>query len=492
MPTNTIHAASENHKPKLIPGVVTILAFILASINIIRIIKVPITHDEGLSYLELVKKPVSEIVKMHQASANNHILNTLLAKFFTSIFADTLFFLRIDNLIAQVFYMLFCYLVLDQIVNKKAYVLAGFILLNFNPFLFDFWGLCRGYGLSLCFMMGSIYFLIRYLRKHKTGFLLSSLFFSIYSVYSNFALLNFYLALVCILFFEVLTRSIQPKSFLRKELPAIAISIAVIAILIGGPLYFLRADNQLYYGGDTGFIRDTIGTLIADSIFKDWTGEMAILISCYIVVASVALVAGLLLTKAIGRKVNGDVDFARCFLLLLLLPAIFTVLQHYVLGTKYLISRTALFLVPLYFLCIFSASTLTKAQWQKLVLMPTCLLITLNFIAKVNIQQAWSWKYDKYDAIVMTMLANRAKKTKAKVSIRPYYFWAPSFQYYSQTVFPNIFYPVPHIKEPIGQDTSSDYCFTFAKDIGDLSAVYEKDTIFDGSYALMKKKSVDH
>src|SRR6185312_10925906 len=132
--------------------------------------------------------------------------------------------------------------------------------LNCNPFLFEFWGLCRGYSLAIAAMMGSIFFLLRYLQTKSVRSVWQSLFLAVLSVYSNFSLLYFFMAITAIFFTDGL---LQRSKFKSICLVLLAYSV-LLAALIARPLALLRSHNELYYGGDKGIIADTIRTLLVD------------------------------------------------------------------------------------------------------------------------------------------------------------------------------------------------------------------------------------
>ena len=80
--------------------------------------------------------------------------------------------------------------------------LGGFLFLNVHPYLLDYFSLCRGYGLSLAFVLGAAHFYMSFLLKRcrpendGTRDLAISFVLAAFSVMANFTLLNFYLALL--------------------------------------------------------------------------------------------------------------------------------------------------------------------------------------------------------------------------------------------------------------------------------------------------------
>ena len=145
-----------------------LIAVFLAIYNIIRVLKVSVTYDEALTYMLYVNNRYKNIIACDPVVANDHIFNSLLAKICVNLFDQNAFFLRLPNIIAHLIYLLYGYLLLHYLFRgKRWWIFCGFLLLNLNPFLFDFWGLCRGYGLSIAFMMASLYHLLRYTYATK-------------------------------------------------------------------------------------------------------------------------------------------------------------------------------------------------------------------------------------------------------------------------------------------------------------------------------------
>jgi len=78
--------------------------------------------------------------------------------------------LRLPNILAHVVYLI-CTLVLLKRFQHTILQIAGFVILNLNPFFLDFFFLARGYGLALAFLMMSLYLLVRtFEKKWSRGF----------------------------------------------------------------------------------------------------------------------------------------------------------------------------------------------------------------------------------------------------------------------------------------------------------------------------------
>ena len=166
---------------------------------ILRAIRVPLTIDEAATYRRYLSTDFWALFDF--STANNHFLNTLLSKVSTHIGGNSEFILRLPTLLGYSFYLLFSCLIVSRLKNRLM-ALGGFLFLNVQPYLLDFFSLCRGYGLSLAFMLGAAHFYLSFLRKrcgpkeNGTRDLAFSFALAAFSVMANFTLLNFYLALL--------------------------------------------------------------------------------------------------------------------------------------------------------------------------------------------------------------------------------------------------------------------------------------------------------
>ena len=181
-----------------------------------------ITIDEVATYLGYISSNVLAVFNFG-ASANNHFLNTLLAKFFTVLGGNHEWVLRIPNLLGYAIYLLFSFLLLDRFIKNKFIVVCGYLLLNANPYVLDFFALCRGYGLSIGFLMPALFFFVSFLdrtirlRPGGGRHLQFSLIAAALAVLSYFGLLNVYLSLVAFALVFLVVMNIQSRRRPQRE-----------------------------------------------------------------------------------------------------------------------------------------------------------------------------------------------------------------------------------------------------------------------------------
>lgn len=389
------------------------IIFSLLMYIIIRAKFLSFTHDESLSYLAINSQ------NAWLKTANNHILNTIFMKISECLFGESELALRLPNIIAHALFMWMGWKILKTLYTRRILktsstlfvIFCGFWFLNTNPFMLDFFSLARGYGLSLGFLMTSVYFFIRDVCEHSVNnkwifaFLFSSL-----STIANFNLLNYHLSIIAIMitieFFNYRYTSYlqRLKNILRNNQIFFIINLCFI-VLASCWLMFLKNRGELYYGGDNGVIKDSIDSLIRVSLyFNNYNQKMIILIRYFILFVFMGMSGITLYVATSYKKVTG----ALCMLIIINLNIFIVIIQHYLVQTLYPIERTALFFLPLFFLYFTLCMEETSRLFKKLtmffiipVLVVLCIIWSLNFFYSINFTQTYTWNYDSNTKIMM-------------------------------------------------------------------------------------------
>src|SRR5262249_14095880 len=148
-------------------------AFFLA-FAALRATRVPLTYDEAASFIRYIDTSVPSVFDTDALSifnfevATNHFLNTLFTKAWYLLAGGSEIVLRLPNLIGYAMFVGFSLLIFQRYV-RPVVATAGFLLLNLNPYVLDFFTLSRGYGLSLGFLMGSLFYLFKFLDELREG-----------------------------------------------------------------------------------------------------------------------------------------------------------------------------------------------------------------------------------------------------------------------------------------------------------------------------------
>ena len=141
------------HEGPLLVAAVFVVLFLIARASVQSI-----TIDEAISYLDFAAQPGPA---HWYPDASNHVLNTALARLFTSIFGISAFTIRIPALIGAVYYAFLCIRLCRLFLPERLSAVALFICLTCNPFVQDYLVAGRGYSLALAFFTAVLLILVR-------------------------------------------------------------------------------------------------------------------------------------------------------------------------------------------------------------------------------------------------------------------------------------------------------------------------------------------
>ncbi|MGQ0828476.1 MAG: hypothetical protein ACT4ON_08790 [Bacteroidota bacterium] len=424
------------------------IALLLLTYSSYRSFNLPFTHDESNSYLHGVHHSFMEIVSnnMPLATANNHMLNTLFMKFFESLFGSSVFALRLQSLIAHGLFLLFTFLLLKDLRSTLVFI-CGFILLNLNPYLFDFFSLARGYALAIAFMLISLYFLLNFIKNnhpnnHKN--LWFTLVFGSLAVLANFALFNYFAALLLLIQLHFL-RAFSPgdlswkKYFFQKNKP-VFITILILGVICFEPIRKLIKFNCLYFGGDKGFWQDTVGSLIQKFTYNQ---NYQINIPFYIqaiIILFLLFYIGIFIYRFLKKDFSPENDTGFVMLLLLCSMVTVSVTQNLLLGTMFVMERFALFFFPIFMICfIYFFDALHEGnKFVKIGSMAFLILCSsiysYHFYRTINVTYCDDWRYD---ADTLHMLQDIEKqidnKPNNKINLGVSWYFSPTINFYRKT-----------------------------------------------------------
>lgn len=400
-----------------------ILSLLLFLYCLLRAAGLSMTHDESSTVLNYTYLTFRNIVSNQPPSANNHILNTLLVKMLTGIANDKVL-IRLPNLLAGALYLFFACRLLQRLAPGFREQLLGFALLALNQYMLEFFSLGRGYGLSLGFMMGSLYYAQRFREEGQLRPLAWSAGFCILACYSNMVMLNYFVALAGAVNLHLLLpfRSIGWKAWRRANAVLMAAAL-ILAGLLYGPIRAMLQEGAFYYGGSRGILEDTFTSLMQNYLgprnyFGESTREL-ILFPVYI-----------LLILGVSRNVMRGIEEKRFtaaafFTSIFLLMALSNYVQFEWMGTKYLIQRTALLYFPAMALVIFFLFR-GSPSWAGLAL---ALIIGLHFLDRANVKFTQEWWFDQHAEEVFEYLAEKEGK-EDKFVVGTQWMFGATLEYY--------------------------------------------------------------
>ena len=411
---------------------------------LIRAATIPCTFDEATTYWREVRSPVVVILspRRRSAVANNHLLNSLLAKAAAALAGSSVGVLRVPNVLAFVSFAVFAWLVLRRLAPPTI-ALAGFVAVAGNLFVLDFFSLCRGYGLAIGFLAPGIYLAFSALEDRPGGWIASAgavLCFSLAMLASFPLLAPLAVVAVGIPGFRMLRdrkRGVGPRDAARKELVPVALILAA-ALAIGVPyLAALFRSHALYFGGTRGFVSDTVRSLVADSLYGAGAGRRTKLLTAAVVAAWAAATA-----LALWIAKNGEGPAALPYLACAIIlggTIVAAVLAHRFLGSKYLISRTALFLIPLFLFVLFGAlGWLARSPnpLRRTAAIAVALAIggaaALLFASRANLRRPLYWTADMDTPAMLDDLA-RMRPTREPIRLSVDYNLSSAIRYYCVT-----------------------------------------------------------
>ncbi len=236
---------------------------------IVKAAVVQISVDEAYTLTMLTKESVWNLVSYASSYTNNHILNSLLCKLSFSIFGMHQMAGRLPNILSFVLYFWFVWQ-FSRRFFKDDYVGLMFVAVMLgNPYLIEFFSLARGYGLSFALMMPSIYYAARYVLENHRQSLPLSILFAILSVYAQFALLHFFLALNFLIFLFEIQKFIltKNKTELERGIGTQIVGTILLAILVYAPFKAILKDNQISYYGSKNIWDDSFVSIISRSLY---------------------------------------------------------------------------------------------------------------------------------------------------------------------------------------------------------------------------------
>ena len=402
---------------------------------LIRAIKIDITYDEASTITDYVNLNYYSVIRSYDCAANNHILNTILIKFLYGIDLRGIFFARLPNVLACILFLFYSYKISSTYFSK----LPGFVFfasITFNPFLLDFFSLARGYGLELSFETASVFYFLRLIKENKSIYMNISIFFSALAVLSNFSVLNYHLALIV----SIITITLyKKKSFGIKDgwKSFFLINLGLCGIIFQ-PIKRLKQNGGMYYGGNTDFYHDTIVSLTKSSLYyADSNLKTSIVAISFLTIFSICFV--LYFLNIFKRKIHKQSEITLFSLLLLLLSVLSSIIQHYAIGTLYLLDRTALFYLPIISLTMSLFYQQLNFLTIKSIQILQLFFLAINLIININLYKTAIWYFDSHTATILTYLNSIGEKNNKLIYLDFSWPFRSSIYYYcNNNLFPFI------------------------------------------------------
>jgi hypothetical protein len=208
----------------------------------------------------------------------------------------------------------------------------------------------------------------------------------------------------------LMARTKQKRARLMILSMLITASLAVISY---EPLRKMVLNHNLYFGGSSGFFTDTVMSLTTASMYL----HQPVKLTFYFAVAFslvFLLCLGLIVIRNIHpRKMEGgkwQISGTEILLILAVLAALSTQLQHLLFGTLFLIERTALLFHALLFTSVCYAAD--RIQWKALNITLVILAVTviINFSINANFHKTLSWDFDSRNIEILSHINSLCTK----------------------------------------------------------------------------------
>lgn len=440
-----------------------------------RAVNLSFTHDESLSFFIANGDP------SYAMTPNNHLLNTVLMRIFGNLFGNSEFSLRLPNILA---FILYCAAGLSIIKNlkKPEISILLFAILVLNSPMFEFFGLARGYGISMGMLMVSFYFFTKLNNqaltlKTYTVYMACTFLFSQLAVYANFNALNVHLAILPAILFSSIQFA-KRKAGRQNGRAAILLFLSVFIIdlvaLIPAilRLKFMESTNELaVFGNHDGLWQTTIKSLLTSFYYHQQDYPVAFNIMLWSVASIFVMGFIWFLRNIYYKKFNNFTLLFFIFCLYLLAP----VLQEFIFNIPYPSLRTAIMYFPVFSLVmIFLFSDLYSAS--KGIFLKASLVVMLTGVSafavysvyvKRNFTNTSEWAYDMHDKYMIELIEKDRMfcKNPDSVTISNHWTFAPAIEFYRVTR--NYSWLKPVIKENYKR---ADYYICYSADVSKIPA----------------------
>lgn len=423
---------------------------------------------------------------------NNHILNTLLTKLSIIIFGAHQWSVRLPNLLFFFLYTAAVYRILRFVLTEYSWFFIPFALLFIsNPYMFDFFATCRGYGMSIALSAFSASLFITGFARMRTSHIWWGLFLALLASYANFTLLLFWVAASCIAgVYFIIRRTKTKQNVWIPYLIMVTVSIAYLA-LIYTPIKKMQSTNQFTYWTSNGFFQDTVNPLIEMSCFESGlTKPFTVVAYAGFFLILFSLLYSLYQWKKAKFQLSALTQSYTIGAVLLIGTVIVNILQTWIMGTPNLFGRTAMFFYPLYLIAIVCTYPFVRT-WIRNKALRLFLVIVIAFFASYHFLRATrpdvfrEWFYDGNTFEVLAII--KPDKEGEMVSLETNWLFSPSFQFHNEVDVLTWLELRPYNKE-INPKTDADYYYVRLEDTVLLSGKYSVVINWDNNYLMKRVK----
>ena len=404
------------------------------------------THDEAYTVANYMHDDLLNVILYTHSDPNNHMINTVLGKFFSTLFGENWFVFRIPSLIVSYIFII----ALLKILNKEVrpvIMFTGLIIITFNPFLLDFFGLARGYSGSFACMAGALYYAGLYLNSEfsKGKYFIYCTALAGLSVLFHLSMLNFFLPFFLLMLAIPWIAQIKERGFhFEKETSKRILNTSTIPVLLFiGFMFFVmpvilkfNRGGEFDFAGKAGFWQNIIGSLIQESYYtQQYPNVEGITSGINIFIWITALGSILFIGLPYFLKKEKKLGLPEFLFLLIIAIVCFIILQHYIMHVPYPVNRFVLFLYLLFMImAVFILNRIV--QLGNIVILAPFVFAAFagwHMVKTINLDRTQLWAYDTNTPDMLKDLAQISKNDNTVVKpieLGINWLFSPSINYY--------------------------------------------------------------
>lgn len=474
-----------SHNAVRLPVLLAVLATALWCFVFAKAQLSSITHDEASTYFHHKDSEFFTCLYSPDCwkSANNHLLNTLFWQQTIRWLGPNEMGMRLPNVLAYLLYLGSGIFLVLRLTSRILPGLAAFALLNFNPFLLDFFSLARGYGLCAAFVLGALALWYRFWEEKRLLLLVGVLAALYAAVLSNFVALNVFVSIAgatAVLVWR------EESAFRWRVWWMIGAASVLLGLILHRPVLFLRKGGEFQYG--SGSFAESLESLIKNPLYGNaYLGD-----STSVVVSMIALAVFVAVSVMAFRRwrkgMGGANHFLNAVCLAFGLSVLVMVAQHYLLGSVYLVNRTITPLMPL-MSTIFAVGLLLSERYRAVTIASAIVvfLLSWNLVRAGNIRYFREWWYDENTKSVMLYLNDMGQARQEPVTVGVSWLFFPAGEFYRTTL------PLPFVaplenRSDINPDAGVDYYYLEESQKGLLGNTYTQEKYYEWGRVLMRKQ----
>ncbi len=449
-----------------------IICAIVFLVVVLRSILVPFSHDEVATFNFYIQ-PGSFLPFLSHPDANGHFLTSATSWICFKLVGSSPQALRIPSVVA---FAVLCFGVFKM--NKlfsglfTKIIFSSAFILSFN--FISFYSLCRGYGISMAFLMVALYYFFVYMRYGAFSHFWKFILLSQLALAANLTLVF----VVVVTTGLILITQLRNKVLLKPKNLLILFTHAAFTFFWIKYAFFLKESGALYYGGGESYWKVTFETLIETVFFKNATVNWLI--------AGVFFIMFLYWCFRLVKEKKQfllNSSFSISFFTLCSLIVLFYLLKKF-LGVNYPEDRTGLFFY-VFFIVSFAFMLNELKRNLQIAMMAIPAVYLAHFLIHVNFR-VHPWRvYETMPAEFFSILRSEQEKTPYRITIGGHrvreFFYA--FLNYKSRVKLN------HMTSPEALQMNCDYALAYKQDKPWYDKYYtELATENDWDFRLLKRR----